>query len=520
MSRYRKLTTICAAVVLSLGLAACGGGGSSPTTSGDDTKKPSSVSLAGLTNHGLTAQTLTIKAGETATVGNVTFSCPSGGADCAVAITVADGTASVTSDGGMATAAYSAAYNKQVADAGKDARSRAQGLLTALGEASGGTGIAGSFNSTSTSENATLAVTAIHDGSKVTTTLGALTNVTAGTGNFTKDTDGPLSISGWHGSNWTRGTQHITVYTDIEAPTAKAMSVANVRQALVNTEATYNTDTRTIGGLGVTAYYSGAASSSFPGAAATKDDTNNRSYTGTDREFEGTLAGASGKFNCTGTTCSVTSNNKGAIQFTAGTWTFVHDKDEKINVPDQHYLSFGYWMLKPASATGEYEFASFYGSNGTAAETHDDLTGTATYKGSAAGVYATQDTSAGQVTGASQGRFTADASLTAAFGTDTENGTIGGSITNFKDQDGGALAGWSLTLNGASLGNDSALAFGQSTTGTIGGSTVLSGRWRGNFFEDTGQPGDATAKPKSVAGQFDAASGSGFWMHGAFGASR
>ena len=32
MAIHRKLTTICAAVVLSLGLAACGGGGDEPTT--------------------------------------------------------------------------------------------------------------------------------------------------------------------------------------------------------------------------------------------------------------------------------------------------------------------------------------------------------------------------------------------------------------------------------------------------------------------------------------------------------
>ena len=408
-----------------------------------------------------------------------------------------------------------AAKTKRTTDmaaADKENMSRAQGLATALGDASGGTGVAGSFNSTSTSTDATMGnVTATHDGSKVTTTLGTVAGVTGdNTPAFTQDDDGPMALSGWHGSSWTRSTtQHVTVYHDIEAPTATLFSSVSPYNNLTNRAYTVPTNT----------YTALAKAGSFP-ATPTKNDTASRTYVGAaDRTFTGSYQGGAGSYTCTGTTCSVQVNDSGQINFGAdGTWVFTFDEGAKVDVSDADYVHFGWWMIEPSSATGTYEFASFYGDNtGSAAQTHDDLTGKATYNGKAAGVYAAQDLQAGVVTGASKGEFTADARLTAAFGAATENGTIAGVISNFEDQDGGALSGWRVTLDGAALGNDSNAAFGSTTDGTMGGASELTGRWRGNFYDDSG-PDDAD-KPDAVAGQFDAMS-SGAWIHGVFGANR
>ena len=140
MSRYRKLTTACFAAALVLGLAACGGGGSSPTTSDQNVPKPTTVSLDGVTTgyNALVPTKHAIKAGETATNGDVTFSCAAGGADCDVTV-AADG--SVTSTGGTVTAMDSAAYTKRIADnkADDDAKMRSAAIIRLHGEANGAT---------------------------------------------------------------------------------------------------------------------------------------------------------------------------------------------------------------------------------------------------------------------------------------------------------------------------------------------------------------------------------------------
>ena len=424
-----------------------------------------------------------------------------------------------------------AAKTKRTTDmaaADKENMSRAQGLATALGNASGGTGGAGTFNSTSTTANATLAVTAAHDGSEVTTTLGALANVTTGTGSFTEDDDGPAAISGWHGSNWTRGTQHITVYNDIEAPQSVAWSATNIA-------AVAGGSAPTLGAGGVLSISNGTVNSGndYEGDAISttltrpaKGGTATYTSTGTGvdagRTFSGTFGGATGEFKCSGGDCSVTINDMGVITALGGSgdpWSFTPASGAKLVQPDSNYVNFGYWMLEPSSPTGTYQFASFYGGTGaTAVSAHNDFVGPATYNGKAAGVYATQDSTAGVVTGASKGEFTADAKLTASFGAADEMGTIGGSISNFKDEDGGALAAWSVTLTPVGLSDQSAAAFGNATIGTMGGASALTGRWRANFYEDPDTADDA-AIPNAVAGQFDALS-SGAWIHGAFGATR
>ena len=79
-----------------------------------DRTTPKPVSVGQVPDHGLMAMddAIVIAAGETHTVGNVTFTCEVGGEDCSVAIAEAeDDTVAVTATGGVATVAYSSAYN-------------------------------------------------------------------------------------------------------------------------------------------------------------------------------------------------------------------------------------------------------------------------------------------------------------------------------------------------------------------------------------------------------------------------
>ena len=76
------------------------------------------VSLGDVPDHGLeaTAAPITLAPGGSRTLGNVTLTCPSGGAACSVSVTeTTDGSVIVTSTGGVATVAYSKAYSDNVA---------------------------------------------------------------------------------------------------------------------------------------------------------------------------------------------------------------------------------------------------------------------------------------------------------------------------------------------------------------------------------------------------------------------
>ena len=89
--------------MLAVGLAACGSSSKTP-----EPPAPVTINLSGVTaGYMVEARTVEIAAGDSETVGDITFSCAAGGADCTIMV-AADGTA--TSTGGMASAANSAAY--------------------------------------------------------------------------------------------------------------------------------------------------------------------------------------------------------------------------------------------------------------------------------------------------------------------------------------------------------------------------------------------------------------------------
>lgn len=123
------------AVCLALVLAGCGGGDSSMTAA-PPAPAPMPVSLSGVTTggEGYTAPeagAIEIAAGMSATSGDVTFMCASGGDDCSVTV-AADGT--VTATGGTVTASDSSAYTTRLAAAAQRTAQR-MAVDTAIGAA-------------------------------------------------------------------------------------------------------------------------------------------------------------------------------------------------------------------------------------------------------------------------------------------------------------------------------------------------------------------------------------------------
>ena len=155
-------------------------------------------------------------------------------------------------------------------------------------------------------------------------------------------------------------------------------------------------------------------------------------------EFErsGTLGGASGTYRCANddeATCSV--HNTGNNLVFVGSWTFrPSSASSRVRIADEAYMYFGWWS-RHATATPAWSFYTFHGgNNGAEAGNISGVTGSATYRGPAAGYYAIYEPNS---EGSEYGDFTATASLTADFTNDWVQGTI--------DQFSGH-PNWSLTL--------------------------------------------------------------------------
>ena len=277
---------------------------------------------------------------------------------------------------------------------------------------------------------------------------------------------------------------------------------------------------------------------------------------GTNREtdagemFAGTLYGIPGKYSCaTGTDCTLTRDSDGILTVT-GTFSFtanptnVDTEDSHVIAgadPDTDYLVLGYWLQESANdkygvsvfAKGSLPFADI-----TTVATGGALQGTATYDGSATGMYAQKDLEVvnGETVGtpAAVGQFSADVSLTAHFGNTAspavngsdkisaaELNTISGTIDNFQNAAGNMISSnWVLKLNAASIGalTDASRIFSD-TTGE--GSSM--GQWDGAFYgsavnNPTGDSQTADNYPSSVAGRFTGHFQDGHVI-GAFGAA-
>ena len=186
-----------------------------------------------------------------------------------------------------------------------------------------------------------------------------------------------------------------------------------------------------------------------------------------------------------------------------------------VKDPDAAYAYFGWWLDKPEDNKMPHMVEVFAGGTmGHSADVANLIEGNATYKGPAAGKYATKTFSAGAQTDASVGHFTASATLTAKFGTDLVAGTIGGTVAGFELDDGTSPT-WSVKLKDADLMANQHNFTGESEA-SFGPTAQVAGTWQGAFYNDA-DVNDATA-PGTVAGTFDAVSDNATLI-GGFGAT-
>lgn len=176
-------------------------------------------------------------------------------------------------------------------------------------------------------------------------------------------------------------------------------------------------------------------------------------------------------------------------------------RTDRESQADTDYLVYGIWAWIPRDVNDVEDFEigvfadggdPFTGANVLA------LTGTATYRGEANGIYSYPDPDDG---GIENDFFDADAELTANFGAADEEGRISGRIEPQSD-DGSPIEGPGgnpimLTLGAAPIGTDNGGFFTGEASMTLG-PLSHTGRWGGEFFGN----GASGAAPGSVAGTF------------------
>ena len=551
--RELKFLTVAAIVAVGLGLAGCGGGGSSSTPPAAGGGEPGGPTLAQKQEMQRAAINSAVTAARTAVngVNNDSTDSEVGAADAAItalakaisdATDLPDGDATVASAQGthdtlvaqLATAktARTAYLANKADDDMKAAAKLGKDLRAALGGAAANTNALANVTAT-TLGTAGLGVTAAED-------AGALTGpVTVPT---LKAVEGSATALGsWagmmysHTDTGTKVKNEAVVYHNQGAPKRQAFSGADGKYDLDDGSTTpankgYLT-TVAPADVGGTAFMNSGTQTHTPAPRA------NAVY------LRGTYDGAAGEYRCTGT-CTVTNDGKGSPSALGGTWHFKPDSGAMVSTPDAHYLYYGWWLNrdkdgKPMAAS------AFTGRVGTENDDSTDgldpgwtgsftagttLTGSATYAGHAAGKVAMSNALDGTGSG---GHFTADAMLTAQFG--TTNTGVTGTIDKFMVD--GAEMPWSVALHKAEFGDNGAITTPATddtstqsvdetlgTTWSINGNAApRSGTWSGMMYDEKpGNPpsGDGSTIPTTVTGTFYSEASTVGRMVGAFGADK
>ena len=235
----------------------------------------------------------------------------------------------------------------------------------------------------------------------------------------------------------------------------------------------------------------------------------------------GSYHGVSGTYNCTPGTpadgCSAAVDTDGGFEFASGdTWTFVPSSAAArvTDSEDGDYASYGWWLHKTAFETA-FNASAFVDEVGdvSAATGLDDLSGTATYVGGAAGKYALSSTTGGTN---DAGHFTARATLEADFnGTATTEDAITGTLDMFYGAD-GMSRDWEVELMGSTISDAGVIgAASDGTAWTIGDAAAdASGSWSGALMNN----GDDNV-PQVATGTFYTEYGTAGRMVGGFGAN-
>jgi len=356
-----------------------------------------------------------------------------------------------------------------------------------------------------------------------------------------KKTDKAVAtLAGWSGAEYKKGTDHLLLYGN-RGETEDGVRLSGLAQL-----SNYNNL------LGLADTIVEATANVAKIKADRFDETGLVEHTEDDGDkisIPGTYDGYSGTYRCEQSDNHCTSLKTATGITLDGDWVFVStNPNEEKKAMETNYLTFGWWAVESNSGNNKGDITNvkvFVDSEGesdnpkanSVATANGITTGSAIYKGGAAGKYAVHNL-LGNTPATSAGAFTADAELTANFkGTNTR---VDGKIINFMS-DGQKMNGWEVTLHArdgkdgtkdeanASDGDGIGRASGETshTTWKIGNNDSESnGSWSGDFYQANDERSTAhgaTVVPGIVAGTFDAsyrrgAAGHVGQMVGAFGA--
>ena len=550
----KRMPLVATLAAAALSLAACSGGGSS-TTGGPDPMPPDpmpvNVSLAGVTPGymALAAGTVDIPAGGSTDHGDVTFACAAGGDDCVVTV-AGDGT--VTATGGTVTAMNSPAYQARIEAAAAAVVAATRAALTketaiaaeAEQTAAGGAGDDGPGGADAATDHA-ITITRDRAGTTVTITVDAamaddptfMQAVDLGGGRTMHVRTMPADANG------NVVEEVMVVGTDIEAPTATPFAMAPGQALNAGADGAPATGADAVAfdpgdeldsnDPGQAAVLAKIMSSAFAsGTAATLtfggDDPNDP----TDAAFTtaGSYNGAAGTYTCAGeaTDCTVTLDAMGMLIGMSNGWIFTPDTGATSDVPDADYLHYGFWLKRTTDAMDAVtydEVETFAASSAAASGDVRSVTGSATYRGDAAGVYVNKVFNPdGTIDRATSGHFAADATLTATFGQVYDAGnegtiapnllyTLRGTIDNFR-LSGGEANTWSVELHG-DITDNSGMASGTAMGGVAGRDGSFDATFHGPVTDADNDP----VQPHTVVGEFNADFSDGS-VAGAFGARK
>ena len=578
-----------AALLLAVGLLAgilSGCGGSGGGTPADTAPSPTGVDLSGVTpGYMTTAGEFTIAPGQQEQRQDVTFACAAGGDACVVTVTMTGGVVSATSVGGVTSVMDSQEYIDS-----RTVMSVDLGALTPHAVASSGTyqippgstEVIGdvAFSCAAGRYECSVTVTVEPDSQQISSVSSLGGTVTASDATQAPDPEavpletaiqtGPAAgapmlsdagappdgsmleavpnpaiaaLSGWDGALFERtndatqtvrlSVDRVVVYSNQEAPTPTAFATVYPFDVDADQDNTNDALSISDANLGMVAL----ATTVFQPAANQVDVA-----IPPDQDHAGTFDGASGTYRCTSQACSVSTDAQAELSGVQGDWHFRPDPTVTVDVADDDFMYFGYWMNESTDAAGQPVFAVAGLAGGTVPSDLSDVqqlggavTFSATYNGSATGLYARRTLSPeGEVLRRRHGQFTADATLTASFGgpqvAPAARYVISGTISSFRDGTRVIGSDWSVELMDLPFGPSGAphnegMFSGNRVLGgeTEGDSGADPGSWEAQFFgpvilDDAGTNADETVLPSGVNGTFDAHFSDGEVL-GAFGAT-
>ena len=531
MSRYRKITTICCAAVFALGLAACGGGDDGISVADRD----AAVAAEQAKTDALQMEINALRA----QLGLDPEDDPAASIQA------------LQDEVDRLKGEVQAAADKDRMEQEDADRMAAAKTGKDLHAALDGPGADTDANNPLANAKAALSATAL--------TVNAVENA----GTFTGDPDGEEGVDlkagdsadplgDWAGTHYantdaeTKVENAAVVYNNKGPGRSQSFTAAGIMVAPRGASAPAIAGYVTLDGVGTVG---DAQLRNIMAAAFTHSATQDHAYDAVnDAAFttRGTYAGAPGEYRCTGD-CSSTNDGKGSPTTLGGTWHFKPDAGTSAmtHQPDAGYLYYGWWVSKDKD--GDPTAASvFTGEVGTitplasGTNSPEDLAGSATYSGHAAGKFALDYSKNKLIDGDGDGgHFTADVMLSAKFGENNapNNGGISGTIDNFMAN--GESVDWSVALHRATWGTAGMFATPATdvdatkaderlgTTWSIGGTASdRSGTWSGTMYDempgntDDSPPGDGSTVPTTATGTFYSEYGNVGRMVGAFGANK